>query len=144
MQHEIGSEKQSHVGTCNEKSSAITKHHTEDCEICFDFLKHKSKFDEARLEYQKARNFTSGESVCTAECKELFYCQSSQRTMYLLAALVTFNETFASLTPNDPDYTVLLHEALSGQNASDVASAFIRVIQLTDSNTIIFWLLWPE
>ena len=55
-----------------------------------------------------------------------------------ISRLVTFNETFASLSPSQPDYTVLWHEAVSGRSAPDVASAYIKVVQLTNSNHI-YW-----
>ena len=42
----------------------------------------------------------------------------------LVGPLVTFNETFASKAPGNPDYCILCNEAITGRKAPDIASAF--------------------
>ena len=49
-----------------------------------------------------------------------------------VSRLVIFNETFASLNPNQPDFAVLRHEAISGRNAEDVASSYLKIIERCD------------
>jgi len=40
-----------------------------------------------------------------------------------VSRLVIFNETFASLTLDKPDYVILWHESVSSRLSRDVASA---------------------
>ena len=116
------------------------KHKAEQCDICIHFMKHKTKFDEARMEYQKARDITPGESIFAVDMQRVILLPKLKTKEHVfISRLVTFNETFASLSPSDPDYTVLWHEAVSGRSAPDVASAYIKIVQLTNSNHIIFW-----
>ena len=53
--------------------------------------------------------------------------------------MVKFNETFASLNPNQPDFAVLWHEAISGRNAEDVASFYLKIIERSGAPEITFW-----
>ena len=39
------------------KEPSENKHKAEQCDICIHFMKHKTKFDEARIKYQKARGY---------------------------------------------------------------------------------------
>ena len=39
-----------------DEETSENKHKAEQCDICIHFMKHKTKFDEARIEYQKARD----------------------------------------------------------------------------------------
>jgi hypothetical protein len=50
-----------------------------------------------------------------------------------------FNETFASLTPNKPDYVILWHEAISGRLSGDVASAYVKCLETCTSDKVVFW-----
>jgi len=53
---------------------------------------------------------------------------------------VVFNESFASLTPDKPDYVILWHEALSGRLSGDVASAYIiKCLVTCGSDRVVFW-----
>ena len=57
---------------------------------------------------------------------------------FFVSRLVVFNETFASLN-KDGDYVVLWHEGVAGRKASDVASAYIKCINVTGKEHIIIW-----
>ena len=57
---------------------------------------------------------------------------------FFVSRLVTFNETFASLN-NTTDYVVLWHEGIAGRCASDVASAYMKCINLCEKDNVVFW-----
>ena len=60
---------------------------------------------------------------------------------FFVSRLVTFNQTFASKTPTCPNYCILWHEEISGRKASDVTSAFFKVIKVSGCpKNIWFWL----
>ena len=85
-------------------------------------MRHKTKFDEARIEYQKARDIpTSGESIFAVDMqRSILLPKLKTKEHVIIRRLVTFNETFVSLGPGGPGYTVLWYEAVSGRSASDV------------------------
>ena len=60
------------------------------------------------------------------------------KEQFFVSRLVVFNETFASVK-DDGDYVILWHEAISGRLAVDVASTYIRCINICESGKVIFW-----
>ena len=43
------------------------------------------------------------------------------------------------LNPNQPDFAVLWYEAISGRNAEDVASSYLKIIERSGAPEITFW-----
>ena len=84
-----------------------TEHKFEECEICSNFEKHKTRFIEARKEYQKARDIlTTGESIFAVDMQRVILLPKlTTKEHFFISRLVCFNEIFASLTASDPDDT---------------------------------------
>lgn len=53
-----------------------------------------------------------------------------------ISRLLTFNETFASNTPGQPDHCIIWHKAITDRKVHDNASAFLQLIR--DSNVWIW------
>jgi hypothetical protein len=69
---------------------------------------------------------------------------SGYKVVLFTPRLVTFNETFAPLgksSATKPNIPILWHEATSGRNASDIASAFWSFLNKMDSSeALVLWL----
>ena len=57
---------------------------------------------------------------------------------FFISTLVVFNETFASLK-GDVDYVLLWHEGTTGRRATDVASSYIKCINLCGKSHVTIW-----
>ena len=68
------------------------------------------------------------------------------KASFFVSRLVVFNETFAKMYKtakpiNENHICILWHEAITGRNACDVASAFIKFFkQLRDEEKIVLWM----
>ena len=115
-----------------------TDHSTDHCEECIAYAKHKERYTQARIQYQKP---IPKEVVCfTADMQRVIVLPKLTTKEHLFVSrLVTFNETFASKTPGKPDYCILWHEAIAGRNAPDVASAFLLLIHQCTEDHIWIW-----
>ena len=59
---------------------------------------------------------------------------------FFLSKMVVFNETFASLKPEEPHFSIIWYEAIRGRSASDVTSAYMKIINNSrDTPHFIFW-----
>ena len=130
------------VQTADEKldTGREGQHDKNNCELCQVFHQHQQKYRKARIEYQKP---VPDNVVCYAADmqKVIVLPKLTTKEHVFVSRLVTFNETFASKSPGYPSYCVLWHEEISGREASDVASAFIKVIKKSGCPANIwFWL----
>jgi hypothetical protein len=115
-----------------------------DCEICKKIGEHQRKFREARESYCKDKASKSMAYAVDLQKVVVLPIMDQFKTAIFTPRLVTFNETFAHLggaTAVNPNITALWHEATSGQNAPDIASAFWNFfIQVNCSLPIVLWL----
>ena len=59
---------------------------------------------------------------------------------FFVSKMVVFNETFASLKSDKSHYSVIWNEATRGRSASDVTSAYVKIISnARDQSHFIFW-----
>ena len=122
-----------HVTTC-------TNH--EDCSICQDHTAHLDRAEQARADYAKDRQRVTNDS-------ELFVSADMMRVTLLpilphkvcvfTPRLITYNETFTALG-GKKGVCVLWHEGISGRDAPDVASAFMKFAELNhNTKHLTFW-----
>jgi len=115
-----------------------------DCLICLQYSVHKETYQLARESYKIDKE--SGKKAFAVDLQKVGLLPRIPqfKTVIFTPRLVTFNETFAPLaqaTSNNPNITVLWHEATSGRNAADLASAFWSFFTtLNCSDPIILWL----
>ena len=113
-------------------------HDSDQCAECIAYAKHKVRSTQTRIECQKP---IPEEVVCfTADMQRVIVLPKLTTKEHLfVSSLVTFNETFASKTPSKPDYCILLHEAISGRKAPDVAWVFLQLICQCNEDHIWLW-----
>ena len=58
---------------------------------------------------------------------------------FFVSRLVVFNVTFASMTGTEDDHVILWHEAIAGRLAENVASAYIKCIEMCQHPNIVLW-----
>ena len=99
------------------------------CVICINHFKHKEKYDQARIEYQKPKEPHIPHFTVDMQ-KVLVLPKLKTQEHHFVSRLITFKETFAMMTLElFPTYCILWHEAICGRTASDVTSSFLRFIQ---------------
>ena len=113
-------------------------HDTDQCAECIAYAKHKVRYTQARIEYQKP---ITEEVVCFTDVMQIVIVLPTLTTKghLFVNRLVTFNETFASKTPGKPDYYILWHETIAGRKAPHVASAFLQLIRQCNEDRIWLW-----
>jgi len=115
-----------------------------DCEECLNHSEHKKTYESARESYRKDKE--AGKNAFAVDLQKVLLLPHMQefKAAIFTPRLVTFNETFAPLggpTSDNPNVAVLWHEATSGRNAGDLASAFWNFFINTNSNKpLILWL----
>ena len=113
-------------------------HDSNKCVECIAYAKHKVRYAQAHIEYQKP---IPEEVVClNADMQRVIVLPKlTTKKQVFVGRLVIFNETFASMTPGKPDYCILCHEATAGRKAPDVASAFLQLIPQCNEDHIWLW-----
>ncbi len=108
------------------------------------FVEHQHKFREARGGYTKDKASPGKAYAVDLQKVVVLPIMDQFKTAIFTPRLETFNETFAPLngaTPENPNITALWHEATSGRNIPDIASAFWNFFVLVNgSYPIILWL----
>ena len=116
------------------------QHEKMSCNICVSHAAHRQKYTDARFEYQREKD---PEAVYfTADMQKVIVLPKlTTKAQFFVSRLVTFNETFASMNSEFPDYCILWHEAISGRNACDVASymKLSEIIVQQDSRDVVIW-----
>ena len=120
-------------------SDSSTDHNAETCLICTNAKAHLERARKARSEYSK--DDSSGSKIYTADMQKIILLPKlTSKQHFFVSRLVTFNETFACINdPSEPDRVILWHEAISGRSAADVASAYLKCIELSASDNVTFW-----
>ena len=105
---------------------------------CITYAKHKVRYTQARIEYQKP---IPEEVVCfTADMQRVVVLPKLTTKEHLFVSrLVTFNETFRSKTPGKQDYCILWYEAIAARKPPDVASLFLQLIRQCNEDHIWIW-----
>ena len=67
--------------------------------------------------------------------KEWHHCLKEH---FFVNKLVIFNETFASVK-KDVDYVILWRDTISGRLGVDVASAYIKCVNICETDNVMFW-----
>ena len=120
-----------------------TRAENNECSVCNSLKLHKDIYKDARKCYKEDSLKTvwdAGTCVYAVDMQKVIMLpKMNVKEHFFISRLTVFNETFASLTGKD-DLCVMWHEANSGRDASDVTSAYYRVIQRSsDASTFIFW-----
>ena len=112
------------------------------CSICMRTELHQQMAKEAREEYQRdsRKEWDTGSACFAVDMQKIIMLpKMNVKEHFFVSRLAVFNETFASLS-NDDDLCVLWHEGLSGRDASDVTSAYYKIIsKLTNVDKFLFW-----
>lgn len=112
------------------------------CVVCRDMDLHLHLARDAREEYENdaSKQWTGGERVFAVDMqKVLLLPKMNIKEHFFISRLTVFNETFASMSSKQ-DLCVMWHEALSGRDASDVASAYYEAMnKVTDATKFVFW-----
>jgi len=116
----------------------IPDHSEESCEICVAARLHLERARVSRQEYGKPHQADT--SVFAVDMQKVILLpKMTIKEHFFVSRLVVFNETFASLTSDKPDYVILWHEAVSGRLSGDVASAYVKCLVNCGSNKVVFW-----
>ena len=111
----------------------MSDHNSNQCAECIAYTKHKVRYTQARIEYQKP-------IPEKADMQRVIVLPKLITKEHLFVSrLITLNETFASKTPGKPDYCILWHKAIAGRKAPDVASAFLQLIRQCNEDHIWLW-----
>ena len=111
-----------------------------DCVDCENFKRHQIKYREAREEYQNKEETADTKVLVSDMQKVLVLPKLSSKDHVFVSRLVTFNQTFASKDENGKHFVVLWHEAIAGRTASDVASAYMKIIYHVGIPLhVVFW-----
>jgi hypothetical protein len=113
------------------------------CVICVNAKAHLERAAQARNEYNHLDSITDVScKVYAADMQKIILLpKMTTKEHFFTSRLVTFYETFACLNPTteDSDLVIVWHEAVSGRSAPDVASAYLKCIELSACDKIIFW-----
>ena len=114
---------------------------SDSCSVCVNAKQHLHEAKEARKAYidDNQRTWPDDTKVYAVDMqKVLMLPKMSIKEHFFVSRLMVFNETFASISEKD-DICVLWHEAISGRDADDVASAYAAVMQKSDADKFVFW-----
>ena len=114
----------------------------EECSLCQEHASHLDRAEQARAEYARDRERPTND-------RELFVSADMMRVTLLpilphkicvfTPRLIAYNETFVALG-GKRGLCVLWHEGVSGRDAPDVASTFVKFAELHDNaKQITFW-----
>ena len=129
---------------CDVCSLHASKSHEDECscESCTQTRQHLRDARLARQFYQKDRDESPPEGciILAADMQKVMLLpKMSLKSQYFLSRLTVFNETFCSLHESG-DFCVLWHEGVSGRCASDVTSAYLKIIdELPQYSNFSFW-----
>lgn len=115
-------------------------HNSEGCDDCRKYTQHRDRAKRAREQYHKDQeNIPDDTAVYTADMQKIILLPKMEiKEHFFISRLVVFNETFASVR-GDCDYCILWHEAIAGRKAADVASSYIKCINLCAKEHVIIW-----
>ena len=110
-----------------------------ECMICME-LDESNKTARKAFQDDHAPDSPNTSVFATDMQKIILLPKMTSKEHFFVSRLVVFNQTFASLNEEQKvDYVVLWHEEIRGRNAADVASAYVKCINLAAAEDIIFW-----
>ena len=71
--------------------------------------------------------------------KVLLLPKMTTKKHFFVSRLVIFNETFASMKGDTSDFCIMWHEGLAGRGAAEVASSYLRCVELSGARKLVFW-----
>ena len=115
----------------------LPEHDAAVCDICCYSKAQSERARLARHEYQKP---VSGDGkVFTADMQKIILLPKlTTKQHFFVSRLVIFNETFASLDGKN-DMVILWHEGITARNAADVASAYVKCLEMSESDVVTIW-----
>lgn len=117
-------------------------HDVDVCERCKVGRDHEEKAKAARTHYREDRDGAAdaeNTSIFTVDMQKVILLpKMTIKEHFFVSRLVVFNETFASVK-EDGDFVILWHEAISGRLGVDVASTYIKCVNLCETDIVIFW-----
>ena len=117
-------------------------HDVDACEQCKVGRDHEEKAKAARTHYCEDRDGAAdaeNTSIFTVDMQKVILLpKMTIKEHFFVSRLVVFNETFASVK-EDGDFVILWHEAISGRLGVDVASTYIKCMNLCETDIVIFW-----
>lgn len=125
----------------------LTKHTPQEqgqCSECAGYMYHSNNAESARRHYLDDSHGVPrvGSEIYSVDMQRVLLLPiMKQKSCFFTSRLVTFNETFASMS-GDSNVCVLWHEGISGRNAPDVSSAIVTLIERrkpTAAN-LTFWM----
>lgn len=140
----FGEPPQDECELCSEYNSHIKdnspEHDGESCDVCVTAKRHLERARQSRQEYGKPQPPDSDEHTFAVDMQKVILLPKMKiKEHFFVSRLVVFNETFASLTSDKPDYVILWHEAISGRLSCDVASAYVKCLVTCGSAKVVFW-----
>jgi hypothetical protein len=119
-------------------SEQCSDSHDETCVICISAKDHLERARKARHEYQNID--PNAKTFAVDMQKVILLPKLTFKQHFFVSRLVVFNETFACLNEGQDDLVILWHEAISGRNAADVASAYVKCLEFCSSGeNVVFW-----
>ncbi|MES9882743.1 MAG: hypothetical protein ABW185_17895 [Sedimenticola sp.] len=141
----FGKPSQDECDVCVINNAHVAAHNDDDdksaCETCRKFEQHLSSAENARHAYKddNSAEFPDNTVVFAADMQRVLLLPKMTTKEHLFVSrLVVFNETFASLTGSE-DYVILWHEGIAGRLGINVASAYIKCINLSAKENVIIW-----
>jgi len=130
----------------HESHQHVDRDATEDCTECIKWKEHIERARVSRKHYQDDGECILEDDTCIMSVDmqkvQMLPRLPGVKTCVFTRRLVAFHETFAPIgkLSKRPIVSVLWHEALSGRNAEDLASVFIKFMQyLRDVRHFIFY-----
>jgi len=119
---------------------------TDDCADCVKWREHieRARVSHKRYQDDRALIHDDNTAVMSVDMQKVLMLPRlpGVKTCVFTRRLVAFHETFAPIgsVPKRPVVSALWHEGISGRNAEDLASVFIKVMQhLRDVRQFIFY-----
>lgn len=128
--------------------NSIQNNHVEiECNECINFEAHHNLYKSARKEYKldnKKENGPNSLIYCVDMQKVLIIPKMSTKNSFFVSRMVVFNETFAPMGKNggeQKNHCVLWNESITGRNAADVTSSYLKIIinSKREVTEFIFW-----
>ena len=112
----------------------------DDCEDCRQALEHIELITAARnMIREDAKNIPDDTDVFTVDMQKVILIPKlTTKEHFFTPRLIAYNETFARLS-SGTDLCVLWHEAVSGRDAAQVASAYIKAVKSSGKKHIKLW-----
>jgi len=117
----------------------LEDHNADNCMICISSKEHLERARKARREYQDQHSDITNKTYTADMQKIILLPKLTIKQHFFVSRLVVFNETFACLNEGQKDLAMLWHEAINGRTAANVAAAYVKCLEMSDSDRITIW-----